>query len=66
MTPAELRDFRDRHRLTQAQLAALLATTANTIARWERAERAIPPYLELALRTIESDLSKSEKSKPQS
>jgi transcriptional regulator with XRE-family HTH domain len=61
MEPDQLRDFRLKHKLTQAKLAELLMTTGNTVARWERGERAIPPYLALALQAIESELSKSKK-----
>src|SRR5262249_2881165 len=39
--------------LTQEQLAVMLGIAANTVARWERGERGIPPILPLALETIE-------------
>lgn len=54
MIGAELRQHRKALALTQAQLATALGCDVTTIARWERAERAIPPYLHLALRTLES------------
>lgn len=38
--------------LTQAELAAKLGVSANTVARWERDESAIPPYLILALKAL--------------
>ena len=50
-----VRRFRDRHGLTQEQLAELLtAGQANevfvsTIQRWEYGHRTPPPYLKLAL-----------------
>jgi len=49
LTGDELREWRTRLGLSQAGLAALLSVDANTVARWERDERAIPPFLHLAL-----------------
>ena len=45
MTGKQLRDFRRGVELTQAQLAALLGVTGNTLARWERGEMAPPGHL---------------------
>ena len=42
MTGAELRAARARLGLTQAALAKLLRVAPNTVARWERGERAVP------------------------
>lgn len=42
MTGAELRAARARLGLTQAALAKKLHVAPNTVARWERGERAIP------------------------
>ena len=39
----EIRSVRDRHRLTQAQLARLLRLGSNTISRWNPAETSRPP-----------------------
>ena len=36
MTPSELRQFRHRLRLTQAQFADVVGVAPNTVARWER------------------------------
>ena len=36
LTPDEIRAFRERHRLTQAQLEALLGTGPKTVVRWEK------------------------------
>lgn len=49
----ELKDFRAKLGLTQQQLADALSVDRNTVARWERDERAIPPFLPLALETLE-------------
>ncbi len=53
MTGDELRDKREALGMTQEQLATELKVAPNTVARWERGERSIPPYLDLALETIE-------------
>lgn len=55
MNGSELREKRKQLKLTQEQLAQELKVTANTIARWERSEMAIPPFLELAIKTIERE-----------
>ena len=47
--------------MTQERLAGELGVAANTVARWERGERAIPPHLSLALKTIEQDHGKASK-----
>jgi DNA-binding transcriptional regulator YiaG len=52
---AELRRLRIRARLTQAALAAKLGVAANSVARWERNERAIAePMARLIVMTLES------------
>jgi DNA-binding transcriptional regulator YiaG len=43
MTGAGLRRLRRQHGLTQRALAVRLGVTANSVARWERGERAIAP-----------------------
>ena len=53
-----VRRFRERHGLTQEQLAELLTTGqenevyVSTIQRWEYGQRRPPPYLKLALERI--------------
>jgi DNA-binding transcriptional regulator YiaG len=51
-----LKKFRENFGLTQEKLAQILKVSTNTVARWERNERRIPEFLELALRTVERDL----------
>lgn len=56
----ELRKFRENLNLTQEQLAKELKVAANTVARWERGERKIPEFLDLALETVERRLKGSD------
>ncbi len=64
MNGKELRKKRNDLDLTQEQLAEELQVAANTVARWERDEMKIPPFLHLALETIEKKLaSKTAKQK---
>lgn len=53
MNGKELREKRKELGFTQEQLASELQVTANTVARWERDEMKIPPFLHLALESIE-------------
>lgn len=59
MDNTDLKAWRERHNLTQDQLAELLSVAKNTVSRWERGERAIPEYLALALEALELRLSKT-------
>jgi transcriptional regulator with XRE-family HTH domain len=61
MEGKQLRQFRVLHGLTQADLAKMLQTTGNTVARWERGERSIPPHLELALKGLATELADKER-----
>jgi transcriptional regulator with XRE-family HTH domain len=54
MTGKELKGWRQTHDLTQANLAERLGVATNTVYRWESDQRAIPPFLDLALRQIAS------------
>jgi transcriptional regulator with XRE-family HTH domain len=53
MTPVELRKWRKRQQLTQGSLAGRLGLHINTVHRWESGEVTIPPFLGLALETLE-------------
>jgi DNA-binding transcriptional regulator YiaG len=53
---AELQKWRERIGLTREQLARELRTSYPTVYRWEEGQRKIPPYLDLALETIERRL----------
>jgi transcriptional regulator with XRE-family HTH domain len=58
MKGAKLRERRVALGLTQQGLADKLEVSRNTVARWERDEMAIPGFLHLALRSIESEAAK--------
>jgi transcriptional regulator with XRE-family HTH domain len=58
----ELKEYREKIGLTQEQLAGALKVASNTVSRWERDDRSIPPYLFLAIETIERKLKGDEDS----
>ncbi len=60
MNGKELKEKRNNLALTQEQLANELNVTSNTVARWERDEMKIPPFLHLAIETIERNNKKSQ------
>lgn len=55
MTPKQIKSYRLKLLMTQAQLGEALDVTANTVARWERGEAVpeSPKMLHLALRALE-------------
>lgn len=53
MTPVELKNWRDQQGLSQESLADLLGVHWMTVSRWELGKREIPPFLHLALETID-------------
>jgi transcriptional regulator with XRE-family HTH domain len=58
MKGTKLRERRVALGLTQQALADKLEVSRNTVARWERDEMAIPGFLHLALKSIESEAVK--------
>ncbi len=58
MTKKELKQWREKHEMTQQQLGSLLGVFNVTIARWETGARKIPPFLHLALIGLEKSKMK--------
>ena len=56
MRGTAVKDFRDRHGLTQLRLAYLLDVTPTTVSRWENEQQIRPRMLELALKGLEVEL----------
>jgi transcriptional regulator with XRE-family HTH domain len=54
--PAYLKRFRERHNLTQEQLADKLPTSVRRIEAFEQGESVPPQYLKRALRDLERGL----------
>jgi DNA-binding XRE family transcriptional regulator len=52
----ELKEWRRNQKLTQGALADLLGVHRVTIAKWEACDRGIPPFLPLALKSLEIGL----------
>lgn len=52
MTREELTKWKEKHNLTQAELAAMLGVTKACISRWESGKRNIPAFLHLALKCL--------------
>ena len=52
-----LRAWRKMRRINQRDLAAILGVTHITIARWELGDNSMPPYLHLALESIDRRLA---------
>lgn len=53
MTPLELQDWLTRMKLSQGELAKELGVHIITVNRWANGAREIPPFLSLALETLE-------------
>lgn len=53
MTPKELQAWLERVRLSQGELAKHLGVHIITVNRWANGAREIPPFLPLALETLE-------------
>jgi len=54
MTPEELKNWREKHFLTQTELGKILGVTKTCVYRWEAGLRHIPSFLHLALKWLES------------
>jgi len=55
----ELQQRREALGMSRDELAKALQTTSVSVWRWENGERAVPPYLSLALETVERERGKS-------
>ncbi len=53
MESEELQNRREALGMSRDELAKALQTTSVSVWRWENGERSIPPYLPLALETVE-------------
>lgn len=63
MTGNELKEKRTKIGLSQQKLSQLLEVSLSTVARWEQLEKDLIPnskMLDLALQTIERELSKEQ------
>ena len=60
MTPRQIKDFRQRLKVTQVQFAKFLSVAPNTVARWERGELGMRPSTERLLELLvqQTDLTK--------
>ena len=65
MTRDELKKWRDGNGFTQAKLAKALGVASMTVTRWEMGIRSIPPFLHLALKTLEGGDDKTGKGRTQ-
>jgi transcriptional regulator with XRE-family HTH domain len=52
MAPKDLKKWREKNGYSQSQLARVLGVATQTISRWERGTRVIPPFLHLALNSL--------------
>jgi transcriptional regulator with XRE-family HTH domain len=65
MNGSQLRAARQSLNLTQESLAKILAVDRGTVARWEREERRMPPYLHLVMKGLGAEIPrKSQPKKP--
>jgi len=53
MTPSQLKRWRKKHGCSQAELSLALGVHVRTISKWEIGVRGIPPFLYLALESLE-------------
>lgn len=53
MNPSDLVKWRKKNGYSQIKLAKVLGVITQTVFRWEKGKRAIPPFLYLALKYLE-------------
>jgi transcriptional regulator with XRE-family HTH domain len=53
----DVKDFRERHGLTQLKMAVLMGVDPQTVSRWEREETPRSRMVELALKGLEVELT---------
>jgi transcriptional regulator with XRE-family HTH domain len=65
MKPWKLKQVRERLKLTQAELAARLGVTPNSVARWERGEMNMRPAIARLIELVaqETDLTRPRRAK---
>jgi transcriptional regulator with XRE-family HTH domain len=63
MDGKELKARREQLGLTQSELAKQFDVKPNTVARWENGVLAVPRTVELAIETVERNLSSGQKVK---
>ncbi len=61
MKPIELIKWRKKNGYSQIRLAKALGVITQTVFRWEKGKRAIPPFLHLALKCLELKRGELEK-----
>lgn len=59
MTGDEIKDWRERRRLSQAKLAELLPVSIRTIQGWEQSQHPAPTFIAAALVGVEVQLALS-------
>jgi DNA-binding XRE family transcriptional regulator len=59
MNREEIKSWRQSWGLTQDKMARLLGVHRVTIAKWEAGDRGIPPFMHLALKQIEQEISQA-------
>lgn len=61
MTPKDLKKWREANGYSQSRLAEALSVHIMTVSRWERGVREIPPFLNLALKYLETQAAREMK-----
>lgn len=61
MDGQDIKEWREKHGLSQSQLAELLPVNLRTLQDWEYGRGKRAPYLERALRDLDHELKQSDK-----